>query len=808
MTGARRRPEILAPAGAPECLPAAVAGGADAVYLGLRHFNARGRAANFRKGELPRHIAYLHHHGLKCYLVLNTLVHDDEYAKALDLAATAQAAGADAVIVQDLGLWSVLRRELPGLPLHASTQMTIHHPSQVEVLARLGAERVILARELSLPEIAACAATAAVHGIEVEHFIHGALCYAFSGQCLISNLAGCRSANRGTCAQNCRFDYQVGPQIDTVLSMKDLAAVERIPALAEVGVASFKIEGRLKGPDYVFTASRVYRAAVEAWAAGRPVDVAWSREQLKDVFNRPFTAAALDGGFGAEARTHRWTPALDGEPDARLVAADRLRGELVVRSRRPLTAGQGFGFTVGGFNGGFLITRAEALGRGQWRLRVRLPERGPRLEAGLALFRNRDHARKAEAAAAMAKVRIEDAPEPAVELDLRLEAAPERPLRGVAVTTDGRRVEADDSEPCGHAATRPLDEAQVRAACGALGGSGYRLRAVELALDGSPFVPAARLKALRRVLVERLDACRVVAAAPAWTPPAEADPRPRVTGLWVAVGSHDAARAALDAGAAEAWLDDPALDYWSATPRLDPLGGRLRLRHPATAPLSPRLAELGLPLAAGHLGVLAAAARLGLPVVADHPCNAWSVATWQALGALGATAVVASLELSARDLARLAGRLAAVTAPGLALVVAGRIPAMLTRQDHGLAPGTRQAIRAAPHDGGLPYLLERRRHDTVLWEGRRLCAPAPAALTRGSVDGWVLEFGDLAPAAVGELVVAWRGLLEDRLTASEVAAIQASHAPMGIFPGHLLTGSRELDAVSGARDQDACSADG
>ena len=399
-------PEVLSPVGSPDCLPAAVAGGADAVFLGLRHFNARGRAENFRKADLAGHVRYLHDHDVRCYVVMNTLVHDDEFPKALDLAGAACDAGVDAAIIQDLGLWRLLAREMPTLKRHASTQMTIHHPSQVAVLASLGAERVILARELSMAEVGACTREAQRLGIETEHFVHGALCYAFSGQCLMSNFAGCRSANRGTCAQNCRFDYTTGEgAIGTEISMKDLALFAQIPELATAGVASLKIEGRLKGPDYVYTTARIYRAAVDAWAAGKPLDVVWAQDLQRDVFNRANTSAPLDGVYDTRSRLHRYAPEQDLTADAELRSIDRGRGEAILKA--PLIrAGQGYAYTVGEFNGGFLVIGADRLERqtDTWRCKIRIPPHGPQIPSGTKLFRNADHVRKQEAAAAMATV--------------------------------------------------------------------------------------------------------------------------------------------------------------------------------------------------------------------------------------------------------------------------------------------------------------------------------------------------------------------------------------------------------------------
>lgn len=818
---ARRRPEVLAPVGSPDCLPAAVAGGADAVFLGLRHFNARGRAENFRKAELAHHVAYLHHHHVKCYVVMNTLVHDDEYPKALDLASAAHAANVDAVIIQDLGLWRALARELPGLKRHASTQMTIHHPSQVAVLAALGAERVILARELSLAEVAACTREAERLGIETEHFVHGALCYAFSGQCLMSNFAGCRSANRGTCAQNCRFDYtssesgvrgpesvDPGPRtpdsgrIETEISMKDFSLIARIGELADTGVASLKIEGRLKGADYVYTTSRVYRAATEAWAAGKKFDPTWARELLKDVFARAQTEAPLDGVYGSASRLHRYEPEQDRAPDATLVSADRRRGEVVVQSRVPITAGQGFSFSVGFFNGGFLVIGADALGGDRWRLKVRIAEHGPRLPAETPLFRNANHERKREAATAMAEVPVQAVAEPTIALALQVSAHVGAPLSVSARAADGRSVEVASDTALTVATGRPADETLMREKLGAFGGTPWHLGELVVSTDGRAFAPASLLKDLRRRLVDGLAALPAPTIAPTWTPPEPGTPRRRTTAVWVAVGSIAAGEAALAHGASAVWLDDPTIDWWgTSAPAMPAPDARWWLRQAATAPVSPHLARCGWGVVAGHLGVLAAARTAGLPAIADLFCNTYSTETLLSLRDLGAQAAVISLECSGREIARLAARCATladagVAVPALALIAHGRLPAMLTRQDHGLAVGATRTITAVARDGGLPYDLQRRRHgDTVVWEGRRLCAPEHVAPTAGLVDAWVLELADLEPAQVAEMTAAYVALAGGGGDAATITALAAARSPHGLFTGHLAQGSRELDLV-------------
>src|SRR5688572_22894583 len=209
---APRRPEILAPAGDPIALRAALAAGADAVYLGMARFNARGRAERFRGVTLEACVRAAHRQGARVYVTLNTLLHDDELDAAIALAREAVAAGADAAIVQDAGFALRLREELPAFALHGSTQMTIHQPDQAaEAVERLGLRRIILARECTLEEAGWAADRIRPLGAGLEVFVHGALCFAYSGQCLMSNYAGKRSANRGICAQNCRFDFASGP---------------------------------------------------------------------------------------------------------------------------------------------------------------------------------------------------------------------------------------------------------------------------------------------------------------------------------------------------------------------------------------------------------------------------------------------------------------------------------------------------------------------------------------------------------------------------------------------------------------------
>ncbi len=272
----KRRPEILAPAGDRDALAAALAAGADAVYFGLDDgFNARARAANFSSADLPEIVAWVHRAGARAYVTLNTLIFELELPTVEALLRRIAAAGTDAIIVQDPAVALLARAICPALEVHASTQMTASSPIAVGLLAPLGLARVVVPRELSVDEIRAYAAGTPV---PLEVFIHGALCVAWSGQCLSSEAWGGRSANRGQCAQACRLPYdlvvdgevrELG-EVEYLLSPKDLVGLDAVPALADIGVASLKIEGRLKGPAYVATAVNQYRRAA-AQAVGDPL---------------------------------------------------------------------------------------------------------------------------------------------------------------------------------------------------------------------------------------------------------------------------------------------------------------------------------------------------------------------------------------------------------------------------------------------------------------------------------------------------------------------------------------------------------
>lgn len=282
--------ELLSPAGSPEAVIAAVQNGADAVYMGLSDFNARRGAKNFTDEEFEKSVRYCHVRGCKVYVTLNTLVNDREIPAAAEGARLASRCGVDGIIIQDLGLISVVRRAAPDIPLHASTQMSIHNLAGVQAAAEMGLTRAVLARELSLEEIKFITANAP---IETEVFVHGALCFCHSGQCYMSALIGRRSGNRGMCAQPCRMQYSLGGRMDDYpMSLKDNCLVDRLRELEEAGVACVKIEGRMKRPEYTAIVTGIYSKAIKE----RRQPTAEEMNMLTKAFSRQgFTQGYFNG---------------------------------------------------------------------------------------------------------------------------------------------------------------------------------------------------------------------------------------------------------------------------------------------------------------------------------------------------------------------------------------------------------------------------------------------------------------------------------------------------------------------------------
>lgn len=532
-----RRPEILAPAGDRDALAAALAAGADAIYLGLDDgFNARARALNFPSDGLAEIVAWVHRAGARLYVTMNTLVFEPELAVVEELLRRVAAAGVDAIIVQDPAVALLARAICPALEVHASTQMTASSPLAVGLLAPLGLSRVVVPRELSVDEIRAYAAGTPM---PLEVFIHGALCVAWSGQCLSSEAWGGRSANRGQCAQACRLPYALVVdgdvrdlgEVEYLLSPKDLVGLDAVPALAEIGVTSLKIEGRLKGPAYVATSVAQYRRAA-ALAVGEaapalPVEVPLDPSALHVAYSRGISAGFL-GGADHQTLVEGRFPRHRGLPLGKVVKVDRdTVFVLPAAEQRPITgggalstppertqaspmiaprAGMGVVFDRGrpeDAEQGGPIFAVDAVADGY---RLRFGDPGPdlsRVGPGDLVWISSDPkvtraGEKASEAGREALGRI------AVSLVVRGEAG--APLRVVA-RAGGHQATAATTSPLQIARGAGLTPEVLADKLGGFGGTPFHLAAVDTSAMGVGLhVPVSELKDVRRRIAAELDA--------------------------------------------------------------------------------------------------------------------------------------------------------------------------------------------------------------------------------------------------------------------------------------------------------------
>lgn len=522
------KPELLAPAGGRDALIAAVQSGADAVYLGAGSFNARQSADNFGGNALADAIAYAHARGVRVHVTLNTLVREDERTALIQAIEEIAAAGADAVLVQDFGVARLTREIAPEMPLHASTQMAAHNRSAVQFLAEQGFARAVLAREMSLAEIRACAGL----GIETEVFVHGALCVACSGQCLFSSLVGGRSGNRGRCAQPCRLPYRMDGREGYLLSTRDLCAIDRLDELADAGVASLKIEGRLKRPEYVSTVVRAYRAALDHAIAPDESTI----QSLRQMFNR--------GGF-----TEGYLP---GVSDTRLIYSAR-PNHLGVEVGKCVQSGK-IRLSANLDPADALALRAPAMRNPLPKadfsnenatnssncMETLAPDRTIKLTGRAGETVACSEARKGDALirlvseAQMRSAREYCAAEHrAADVNARLILRVGQPLELIVTddtqTSPAARCENGNVSPAesdcysdsltSHTAiafgvmveraqNRVTDPGRVRAQLEKTGGTAYRMRQIELDMDSDAFCPISALNALRRDALEKLNALR------------------------------------------------------------------------------------------------------------------------------------------------------------------------------------------------------------------------------------------------------------------------------------------------------------
>jgi putative protease len=513
----RVRPELLAPAGNWDCARAAVENGADAVYFGLdAGFNARARATNISLDALDELAAYLHRRQVKGYVTLNTLVFTNELESVEAIVRRVVDAGVDAVLVQDLGLVRMIRAICPDLPIHASTQMTLTSAETIRLVEMLGVERVVLARELSIAEIAEIARNTTM---PLEVFVHGALCVAYSGQCMTSESLGGRSANRGQCAQACRLPYTLvcdGQDVDLgdqqyLLSPQDLAAYDLVGDLIAAGVSGFKIEGRLKTPEYVANITKHYRQAIDAVLAGRsaeftPRDV----EEMELSFSRGFSPGWL-GGCDHKMLVPAISSAKRGvllghvlsihgnRVTVRLVSSIKRGDGVVFEGNRAQNQEQG-GRVFEVFSDGRSLSEPVdagtvqlAFGQGAIALDQLWPDQ--------QVWKTDDP----QLTNRLRKSFSSPVPGRRLPLDIEVEAAVGQVLSVRARTDAGVTCRVDSSEPLAPARKHPLTRELLLEQFGRLGGTAYQLRGCRARIAGEPMIPLSVLGRMRHEMVRMLD---------------------------------------------------------------------------------------------------------------------------------------------------------------------------------------------------------------------------------------------------------------------------------------------------------------
>ena len=563
-------PELLAPAGDWECAKAAVENGADAIYFGLDRFNARMRAKNFTEADLAALMEFLHRRGVKGYVTFNTLVFTDELADAADYLRSIIAAGVDAAIVQDVGIARLIRRLSPDFPIHASTQMTITSAAGVALARDLGCNLVVLARECSIKEIEAiqqaqresnqCSVSSVqseqpgaigqpsplktehwtlnTSPLPLEVFVHGALCVAYSGQCLTSEALGGRSANRGECAQACRMPYELisdGRIVDLggrnyLLSPQDLAGLEVLPDLARAGVASLKIEGRLKSPEYVASITRIYRQALDQLGSrrgkeadsqpstlnsqppGPPPHVGgYERYELEMAFSRGLSTGwfeGIDNQRLVHARFGKKRGAFVGEVTR--VARD----SVCVRLGGPLKAGDGIVFDPG--HGGddeeggrvFQLHLSQFATPNSEALLTFMPGAVDfaRVHSGDKLWKTSDAELEKRVRATFAG----DAPRFQRPVNFEVHGHAGTPLTLIARDELGHVAQAQSTAPLAPAEKQPLTTERLTEQFGRLGGTPFKLGELRNHLEGAVIVPVSELNRLRRAVTAELDRQRAL----------------------------------------------------------------------------------------------------------------------------------------------------------------------------------------------------------------------------------------------------------------------------------------------------------
>ena len=790
-----RKPEVLAPAGNWDCVRAAVANGADAIYFGLDQFNARMRADNFTREDLGSLMPFLHSHGVRGYVTMNVLIFPAEFEQAVAYLDALDAAGVDGVIVQDMGLAALISEHRKAgrwsIELHISTQMTVSSPEAVRLVDELfDPQQIVLSRELSLREIEACA-KATTKPIEV--FCHGALCGAYSGQCLTSETLGQRSANRGECAQACRMPYKL--EVDGrlrdlgerryIFSPQDLCALDRVPQMIAAGVHSFKIEGRLKSPEYVAATTRAYRRAIDAALENKPVPAPRRANDLyamQMAFSRGFSTGWLDG-TDHPLLTHGRFGKKRGALAGRIVRCGEGWVELAGTPALPIAPGDGFVIDAG-------QDRNEEQGGRIWRVqgaRLFFHGKGSRINwrfvrPGQLLWKTADPALDKYLHSTWCNFERNAATTPGESLSIHFEGR-----LGGQLTATCRGITVGSGQPLEPAEKRPLTPEVIEAQFSRLGGTGFTLSKCSYALESGLMMPISLLNKMRRELVEKLPlggaTTRSAVTWQGWShpfPPLTAAPQ---TELSVLCREPEQAFAAAAAGIGRIYLDFKDIRQYESITR------QLREQHPDTQVWIATM-RIMKPHEAGYFKFITAAQPdgvlvrnlgaaywfhlKGVPMVGDfslNTANPESVAMWREFGMQFLTV---SYDLNA---AQLADMLASGCGPDLELTLHQHIPMFHTEhcvfctflsQGHSFKdcgqPCNHHRVRIMDRTHAMHYLRSDEGCRNTMFNGQAQSAARYVdGMRRCGLGRFRLELLEETAEKATELISSYRDLLKGRL---------------------------------------------
>jgi putative protease len=821
----RRKSEVMSPAGYWPQLHAAIEAGADAVYFGLKHFSARAKVG-FSMAELPEVMRTLHRRGVRGFVTFNTLVFQHELAEAAQAISEIAGAQADALIIQDYGILRLARQIAPHIELHASTQMSITSAEGVKLAQAYGANRVTLARELSLPEIRKIIDET---GVEIEVFVHGALCVAYSGQCFSSEAWGGRSANRGQCAQACRLPYEMWvdgrhrPLDDAryLLSPGDLYALEQVPELVDMGVATLKIEGRYKDADYVALTTRAYRRAVDdAWAGKVAKPDAQEQIQLEQVYSRGLGPWFLTG-------TNHQTVVKGRAP--------RHRGVEIGRVARVTPAG------VWIESAGLNETNPPPLKPGDgvvfdaanWRSPEE-PEEGGRIYQVLPELDGAIELRFANNSVDFSRIRPGDLLWRTHDPDLDRIAKPytnpsspvaKQPLNVKVTARAGQQllttwtvasrpsvsVTVESQEPLAASQNRALTTDFVTEQLGRLGNTAYELADVELHTNGSPFVPASLLNQVRRQAVELLQAIQsagdrsieirdAAGALAAILPPQSATASTLEPQLHLLVRTPEQLDAAIADRPASITLD--YLDLYGLRPSVERVKSESipvrvaspRVLKPGEERILHFLASLDCPVLVRGAGMIQS--LRGVELIGDFSLNAANTITAATYFDLGLTRITPTYDLNAHQIAALAQsiggeRIEAVAYQHLPVfhmehcVFCRFLSTGTTYRDCG-RPCEQHRIALKDTAGRAhPVMADVGCRNTVFGSEAQEASGHLDAWRRAGIRHFRLEFVHESAKQVNRVSAAFRRLFNGEISAMQLNAELRRIAPTGVTEGSL-----------------------